>query len=279
MRSIGNDLVQRVASQKAVARVIAGCLLAATTVLGGNASVCRSATIPYTNDFTSVGLANMAAQYTLDTGSGVLHYEVAAGGGAVVSTASEPFTNATNHDFLSTTRFTLNSFAFGSSGNATVGLGILGSTSDFLSTGGEAFYLADWNPFGTSPGTLRILSLGNDDGFTSMSTNVGVGIADETYELRLIGSYAGGTLNMSLRLYDSMGIQIGETATATDTSPLAGQFFGFRNRTGGSSHEINADFHHFNVVPEPSALIIAVVGGVGMLISTGRRCRQKAAGH
>ena len=51
-----------------------------------------------------------------------------------------------------------------------------------------------------------------------------------TYELRLAGTYVSGTLNMTLSLFDGLGLQVGSSATASDTSPLTGDFFGYRNR-------------------------------------------------
>jgi hypothetical protein len=225
---------------------------------------------PYVNNFDLSSLANSSADITLDAGNGKLNY--VAGPGTIVSTASEPITGIGASDFVVSTRFKLNSVA-GTGNNITVGFGVLATSSTYASTGGDSLYLVDWGIFGGTPGTLRILAQGDTSGFTAVNSSIGGGTAGNDYELRLTGTYASGTLNMSVAAFDGLGVQIGAAATASDTSPLAGQFFGYRNRTAGTNHMINASFDSFSVVPEPSSVALGLAGVLGCFYFIRRSAR------
>jgi hypothetical protein len=228
-------------------------------------SVTFAGTIPYINDFNSSSLANATAEFTLDAGNSVLNYS--AGGGTVVSTASEPVTNLSGSDFVVSTQFKLNA-ATGSGNLPTMGLGILGSSTTFLSTGGDSYYLADWGISSTlsAAGQLRILAQGNTTNFAGVSGDSdGAGangssvLVGNTYELRLTGTYIGGTLNMTFAMFDALGSQLGTAATASDSTPLGGQFFGYRNRTAGANHNVGVGYDNFRVIPEPATITTLAV--------------------
>jgi hypothetical protein len=225
---------------------------------------------PYTNNFDAASLTNSTADLTLDSGNGVLNY--VAGPGTIVSTASEPITGIGVSDFVVSTRFKLNSVA-GTGNNITVGFGVLATSSTYASTGGDSLYLVDWGIFGGTPGTLRILAQGDTSGFTAVNSSIGDGTVGSDYELRLTGIYTSGTLSMSVTVFDGLGSPIGAAATAADTSPLAGQFFGYRNRTAGANHLINASFDSFSVVPEPSSVVLGLVNIFGCFYCVRRSAR------
>jgi hypothetical protein len=238
-----------------------------------------ASTIPFINDYDRANLANSTAEFTLDTGNGVLNY--AAGGGTVVSTASEPVSGVSGSDFLVSTKFKLNSAA-GTGNLPTMGLGVLGSSITFLSTAGDSYYLADWGISSTlgTAGQLRIVAQGDTTNFAGVSGDSdGSGgngssvVIGNTYELRLTGSYSGGTLNMTFAMFDGAGNQLGSAATATDTTPLAGQYFGYRNRTAGANHNVAVSYDNFRVVPEPG-LISLVTSAIVMCI-----CRRRSSGQ
>ena len=213
-------------------------------------------TFPYVNNFDSAGLSTATTGVTLDTGKGVLNYQ--AGGGTFVGTAAESITGIGTSDFVLSTRFVLNNAA-GSGNLVTIGLGAFGSSSNFLSTGGDSFYLADWGVSShASEGQLRILAQGDSSHFTSATGDTdGVGangssvVIGNTYELRLTGAYAGSTLNLTLSLFDALGNQIGTSAMASDGTPLEGQYFGYRNRTAGLNHAIDISYDRFSLTPPP----------------------------
>jgi hypothetical protein len=234
------------------------CTIAATVsglmVLPG----VRAETFPYSNDFSASGLTNSAAQFTLDTDAGVLKY--AAGPGTVVSTTSSSISGIGTSNFVVSTRFVLNNVA-GTGNLATIGFGALSSAPDFITSTGNSFYLADWgitNATAGSWGQLRILGQGHSldagavngdsDGAGANGSSV---VNGNTYELRLTGALSGSTLGLTLALFDGSGGQLGTSATATDSVPLTGEFFGLRNRTAGANHMVDINYDRFSVGAPP----------------------------
>jgi MYXO-CTERM domain-containing protein len=184
-------------------------------------------------------------------------------------------------------QFVVNSFNPGTSPAAsTLGFGLLGLDSGFTGTlVSNAYYLADfgygYSSSGSPKGGLRILALGDTSGFTSSSTsnnfngnttNLAI-VVGTTYTLKLTGTYGvGGELDLSFGLFDSTGTtQYGNSATGTDTSPLVGTNFGYRNRNGsnsGTAASLNASFDNFSVanVPEPSSALLGLSGALAFLL-------------
>lgn len=254
------------------------------------AGLCSSgaAVIPYTNNFSGVG-SNTAfttemtdAEWTVSGGSYVFNYSNST---LTPSVASISITNAGNVAFTMETQFTVGSTGSVNSNGATIGFGAFGASTGFGgSNASSSYYLADWQVANTSsPGTLRIRALGDDSGYTYnqvvVDDNVASGLAvtlGTTYTLRLTGVYVGSTLNLTLGVYDSTGTtQIGTSATASDTSPLTGTNFGYRNRIGIGGGTFNASFDNFSVVPEPTAAGLLALGGT-VVMALRRRIKSEA---
>jgi hypothetical protein len=214
---------------------------------------------PYFNSFAIQGLSYQSTGFSLNTEDERLHF--ADSNGTVIRTAAEPIADVDASDFVLSTQLVLHS-ASGTGNQVTVGIGALGSSSGFLSADGQAFYLADWGVNEHSgQGRLRILALGDDSDFTategdSDGTNSNGSSVDfgQTYELRLVGTYAGETLNLTFSVFDAEGDQIGNSATAVDSSPLAGTYFGYRNRIAGADHQLEVSYDHFRLAAPPELL-------------------------
>lgn len=254
--------------------VLAGLFLAAAHPLG-------AAVIPYTNDFSGTGsntafdVENTDAQWTVSDGSYVFNFPNAP---IVPSTASLSITNASAVPFTMETQFTVTSTGIVNSNGVTLGFGLFGANTTFSGTSTDtSYYLVDWqvaNSTTSNVGTLRILSLGESAGFSGASTIVDANLSSSTlaivtgttYTLRLEGSYSGSTLNMTAGVWDAAGTtQIGATATASDTSPLTGDNFGYRNRVGIGGGTFTANFDNFSIVPEPGALGLLSLGAALVL--------------
>lgn len=246
-----------------------------------------AATFPYTNDFSGTG-ANTA--FTTET----TNAEWNVTGGAyqysytnttlMASSASLVLTGATGVNFQMETQFTVSSTGTINS-TQTIGFGLFGNDAAFTGSGsGTSYYLADFMYANSgTPGNLRIIALGDTSGVTNTptsvddnagSSNLAVNLGT-TYTLRLIGTYSGSTLNMTLGVFDAAGTtQIGTSATAMDTSVLAGTNFGLRNRTGIGGGTVSVAFDNFSVtaaaVPEPGAAA-AVLGSLALLAAFGAR--------
>ncbi len=257
-------------------------------------SVCSAgflgaAVIPYTNDFSGTGSntaftsENTDAEWTVSGGSYIFNYTNTT---ITPSTASVSLTDATAISFTMQTQFTVTTNMLNVNSNgATIGFGLFGSSATFAGTNAAtSYYLADFQvaTSGTA-GNLRVIALGDTSGFTGTTTNVDANpgsaslavVQNTTYTLRLTGVYSGGTLNMTLGVYDASGTtQIGGSATGTDTSPLTGTNFGYRNRIGIGTGSFTTSFDNFSVVPEPGTIGLALAGFAAVTIVAARRRRQ-----
>lgn len=254
--------------------------LAALFVIG------QATAATYTNDFNGTDAVSKFttettnAQWLVSGGVYTNSYTAT----DTVSSASVAVSGVAGSNFQISTQFSFSSVVAPGSSVSTIGFGALGNSATF----GGNFYLADYtyaNQSGSSDaGRLRLLAIGDTSDFSANNGNAKDNATatmaiqlDTTYTLRLTGTYSGSTLNLALALFDINGVQIGTTATATDTSPLAGDIFGYRNRlaaaaSGGAtptpSHTVN--FDNFSIVPEPSSMML---GALGALAAIGIRRR------
>jgi hypothetical protein len=228
--------------------------------VGFMADIASAGIFPYVNDFSTTGLTNADTGFALDTNAGVLNY--ANGAGTFVNTSTEPITGIGTSNFVVSSKFVLTNAA-GTGNLGTMGFGIFGTSGLLLSAGADSFYLADWgvtNATNGAWGQLRILSLGNTADFTAVNGDSdGTGangssvVPGNTYEMKLTGTYSSGTLNMTLALFDGSGVQLGTTATGSDTTPLTGQYFGFRDRVAGANHAAALSYDYFKVTAPVTA--------------------------
>jgi hypothetical protein len=258
------------------------------------------ASVIYSNDFSGEGdnvafpyqtAPSATASWAVDNGS----YKYAPGTSIGAGTAAQQITDSSleNTGFTIETQFTLAGVATDASkfnnGPSTLGFGVFSSTTDFLATGG--YYLVDFNFVDSSAaateGVLRILKSNGSGGYTPLGTT---GLADvnsdsnilaihfnTTYTLRLEGSYnLDGHLTLTLSLMNAAGTTTyGTSATATDTTPYTGDYFGYRNRIGlsGAGPVIQFDNYSIETVPEPSAAVL-LVGALAAALVKRRRGRS-----
>jgi len=256
-------------------------------VICAAAGVAQAAVFPYTNDFSSTALTNAAPAGNWSLSGGNFNNVVTTT--TATPTASEQVTGVAGNDFVVSTRFTLNSVTPATTGFTSLGFGILATDGAFSSTGGNTLCLLDWSLAGpatvaTVPrGNLRILKQGGGS-FASSATGLsdGGGFVGNSvplgteFLLKVTGTYSGGSLTLTFGVWNSAGTaQIGTSATATDSAPLTGQFFGFRNRNPNTTASYNASFNDFNVVavPEPTFSAAALAAG-GLMLRRRRRDRS-----
>jgi len=246
----------------------------------------------YSNDFSGTGAntdlpTETNGSWALSSGTYRSNYN----NSETASSASIPVPGIAGTNFTITTQFTVAAASTAPIGTGvnTIGFGALGGNATFSGdTVPNAFYLADFS-FASGPtapaidtGRLRILSLGDGAGFTGVNTSSNfdgatTGFAIQkgvTYTLRLTGTYAGSTLNLALGLFDAAGTtQIGTSATATDTSPLTGTNFGYRERTATTT-VLDVSYDNLSIVPEPSSALLVGLAGFGLI---GIRRRRRTA--
>lgn len=246
-----------------------------------------AATFPYTNDFSGTGANTAFTTETTDaewTVSGGVYQYTYTNTTITPSRASLPVTGITGENFTMETQFTVSSIGSVNSNGQTLGFGLFGSDATFAGSGAStSYYLADFQYANSStPGNLRIIALGDTTGTTGTNTSVDANGSDSTlavvlgttYTLRLTGTYSGSTLNMTLGLFDAAGTtQIGTSATATDTSVLAGTNFGYRNRAGIGGGTVSVAFDNFSLttaaIPEPASAL--AFGCAALLTAAGLR--------
>lgn len=151
--------------------------------------------------------------------------------------------------FLLSSTITLSAYTTTGTNGIDIGLNFFGDDGNFTNA-----YRADFNP---TKQTFRIASADvTPVGSFTYSTG-------EIYTLSVKGWYTSGTLNLDFTFSDPSQAPI--TISTTDATPLAGAFFGFRNRTGASSSNNNSVIDHDNfsltVVPEPVSFYLLGVGG------------------
>jgi len=249
-----------------------------------------AAVIPYTNDFSGTGSntafpnENTDAQWNVTGGSYAFTYTNT---GVGVSTASISLTGGSGIAFTMATQFTVSSVGTLNSNGQTLGFGLFGADAAFTGSTGSAYYLADWQVANSgTPGNLRIVSLGETGStFTNTPTNVDDNSGSSslaiqtgtTYTLKLVGTYIGSTLHMTLGVYNAAGTaQIGSSAIATDTNPLTGSYFGYRNRIGLGGGSFAANFDNFSVVPEPASLSLLSLGASIGAVALRRRIKSRS---
>lgn len=202
---------------------------------------------PFTTDFSDGAFPEQAGPWTWNDSRKILELRQPSGSGVVVARTATEVTGVSGNSFVISSWMTVVDVQ-GSGTAITAGFGAFANNSAFSGT----YYLADWTVRGSGAGNVRILSLGGaGGGFAAVNGNAGVPEPGETYELRLTGTYDGATLSLEFRVFDASGSPVGTAATAVDTAPLTGTYFGYRNRTAHASHLLELDYHAFGVSTEP----------------------------
>lgn len=194
--------------------------------------------------------------------------------------AAVSFPGLTAADFVISSEFTLDAFNAGGSGSTlNFGLAARGTSSNF--SAGQNYRLL-YSPFvpGTGTGTGRLTLVENGGAnLTGTLTSAGAitPAAGLTGTLTLTGTVTGGTLTLTGTLVSGATTL---TVTGTDTTPTAGEFFGYRTavnavlgatEAGPLTSSENVDFDNLAVVPEPATAGLLGLGGAGLLARRRRR--------
>ncbi len=251
-------------------RIIAGAAGTIASLFIGTAISNAAVLANYSNDFTTdvADFTTAGGTWTLNTsGSGTYSNVISAS--STSGTTAVQVTNMAGQNFVVSTAFTVNTI---SGPSTTVGFGAFGSTASFAAPS----YLADVNAGSTTGGnsTIRILELNSPSNtsiasFTTPSGGLNFLVAGNRYTLTLEGEYVSSDLKLTLTLVN-LTTNITTTITGTDTTPLTGQFFGFRNRTGSGASNLDVSFDNFSVViPEPASATLLAMSA--LLLSCRRR--------
>lgn len=207
-------------------------------------------------DFTNTAAAG-ATWAVNPGGAGVLRLSQTAQASALANSASVSVPTglgagdlAATDYFLASTSINVSAYTTTGANGIDIGLNLFGD-DNLLTTA----YRFDFNP---TKQTFRIASTDTSPtGAFTFSTA-------ETYTLSVKGWYDAGTLKFDFTFTDpSEALPI--TISASDATPLTGTNFGLRNRTGtgtGTSNNSVIDHDNFsiNVVPEPSSIMLSILG-------------------
>ncbi len=240
--------------------------------------------LPYAETFDSYAVGNTAvnnftesntAAYTIVnngvSGDNQYHASISSASGAGNGSAGVQITNAVGNAFHIQTDIIVRTFTAPTGSTTNLGLGLFGDTADFSAGNQYRLLYTTANPTAGNIGKLTLTKTsGSGLGGTLSSTSAIAVAVGAILTLSADISYTGSTLNINGSLTDGVNTI---TLAATDTSPLVGQFFGYRtavNAAGGTATEA-ADYDNFSVVPEPGAT--SVIMAVG-LFAFGRRARR-----
>ena len=256
-----------------------------------------AAAAPFSEDFND-GVANGFVEFNggwsvedadgAGPGAGVYRHSAGLTGPTPLGSTRAIYSSAVNLDNVAGSAFTLSTTfrldelsVIGLSGGnqITVGFGALGLASNFGAT--TTYYAAEVLLLGPDAGQLRISQF---NGFGPPADPIAAGASgvpinangSTVYQLTLDGSYGlGGELTLRLTL--SNGITSG-SVEGIDATPLAGNFFGFRNsvQAGAPANQVSLDMNYdnFQVIPEPGVGTLLMLGGV--LASGARFARRRS---
>ncbi|MBX3740422.1 MAG: PEP-CTERM sorting domain-containing protein [Akkermansiaceae bacterium] len=187
-------------------------------------------------------------------------------GGSTPSSSTVRVTSGLEQGFQLSTTYTLVSRG-GAISNTFVGFAALAPNADATTaTSSTPFILADV----ISDGNLRIVLVNGTNNPTPLATaalpanTIATG---GTYTLTLTGIYATGGLDLTFSL-TSNGVTTSASGRLEGSNVPTGEYFGFRNRSGGGGTSITADFHDIslNAIPEPGATALLLLGGAAALV-------------
>lgn len=249
-------------------------------------SLAPAASIPFENDFSSVGFSTESG-FSRHADSETYRRSI---GGDTQSTlapayGTEQFDNHANKSFTSSVQFNFTSQGTLQRYNNHFGFALFGSDPD-LSGGAEDPFVQGIFRFGstwTERGDLFFA------GASGAATSNGNYLADDRHDRMAIPLNTFYTLvldventgansyDMTLSLFDAAGTtQLGTSATATGfqpswTEPSGGFYLGLRTTVDQSGGTTSMVLDNFAVIPEPSTLALLGIALVGMMLRHRRR--------
>lgn len=186
-------------------------------------------------------------------------------GASTPSSSTVRVTSGLEQGFQLSTTYTLVSRG-GNVSNTYIGLAALAPNADATTaTASTPYLLADV----VSDGTLRLILVngGSNPSLGTATAPTGTITTGGTYTLTLTGIYATGGLDLTFSL-TSNGVTTTTTGRLEGSAVPTGEYFGFRNRSGGGATSITADFHDIslNAIPEPGATALLLLGGAAALV-------------
>lgn len=233
-------------------------LIAAAIASMSMAGAAVAAIAPYSNNFNSNDATEFSDPFDIYTASGGA-YNVATGGTTVtpndaLTSSLIQLTNVSGGSFTMTSTFNIAS----STGQGTVGLAALASNDTLTGS----YYQAYASRAGTHD-TLVLEEVGGDGQINASTLTMTVTELplDTTLIFTLSATMNGGTLMLSFTVSDPASSYT-QTLTGSDTTPLTGEYFGYRTtRTSGPTNAMMDDFA-VTLVPEPAtgALCLVAMG-------------------
>ncbi|MEM6550704.1 MAG: hypothetical protein AAF750_01005 [Planctomycetota bacterium] len=250
-----------------------------------------------TNTFASSTLTSSSSAFSIETDTAGFDYQyagsVTATGGnndatSIVGSAALEFTNVGSGGVVITSDFNFDGrtvSTLGTRAAVTAGLAAYGSTGDF---GTDSHYrltyvLDDPNRNGVAGvtgldngignGVLVLEEIGGDGQIDAVSAGSLAVSTSADYSFAFSIAIVGGVAEITASITDGVDTI---NVSGTDTTPLTGDFFGYRTEIAGSGNTVTADLdfdnYAINVIPEPASLTL--LAAAGLCITLHRRPRD-----
>ncbi|MEM6394066.1 MAG: hypothetical protein AAF797_14970 [Planctomycetota bacterium] len=239
-----------------------------------------------TNTFGSSSLTASSSAFSIQPDTAGFDYQyagsVTATGGnndatSIVGSAALEFTNTGSAGVIITSDFNFDGRTISTLGTraaVTAGLAAYGSGGDF---GTDSHYrltyvLDDPNRNGVAGvtglengignGVLVLEEIGGDGQIDAVSTGSLAVSTSADYSFAFSIEIVGGSAEITASITDGVNTI---NVSGTDTTPLTGDFFGYRTEIAGSGNTVSADLdfdnYAINAIPEPASLTLLACAG------------------
>ncbi|WFB35358.1 hypothetical protein P3T73_14440 [Kiritimatiellota bacterium B12222] len=235
------------------------------------ASTMASASIIFEENFNDDTATGFSDPYDIYTPASQVYTVTTGGTGVIGNNVIGPSVaevgSLTGTDFNLTSSFKI----LNGTGKGTLGFATFGNDSDLSGSYYQA-YISRPGTAGSLDISMVLEEVGGDGLINSSSTATLTSIEDTTLLFTLSGIYDGGNLSLS---FNVTGGGINKTISGIDTTPLTGEYFGYRTTRAGGPTNVEMDNFLIVSIPEPNSITLLCLGALSILLVKNTRKRRR----